>query len=220
LAILPSCASEPSADQRTAAQIIATRFDPSVDFGSFTTFAIDPVVTLTSDATSGGVAGAVGNELIIRQITANMTARGYVQTDVSSGADMGINATIFTRVKAETNVTAGYWWGLPGYGGTPSFWGFPTGAYYAPWTYESLAFKSSTLIIQIVDLRHPMSTAVVSQTHAIDAGILPDGGIGVALDVAWTALLHSFVAANGTLVPEIPGAIDQAFAQSPFLQRR
>lgn len=220
LAILPSCAAEPTADQRTAGQIVATRVDPSVEFSSFSTFAIDPVVSTTSDATNGGVAGAVGSTVIVNQIVANMLARGYQQTDVSSRPDMGINATVFTRVKPETNATAGYWWGLPGYGGTPEFWGFPGGVYYAPWTYESLAFKSTTLIIQIVDLRDVMSASVVSQRRAFDAGILPDGGLGVALDVAWTAILHGYVAENGTLLPEVPGAIDQAFAQSPYLQKR
>jgi hypothetical protein len=133
---------------------------------------------------------------------------------------MGISATVFTRVKTETVVTTGYWWGTSGFGATPAFWGFPVGGYYAPWTYESLAFKSTTLIIQIVDLHDVMSAAVVNRTHVVDAGILPDGGLGVALDVAWTALLHGYVLADGTLVPEIPGAIDQAFAQSPFLQKR
>ena len=77
LAILPSCASQPSADDRTAGLIVATRFDPNVDFGALPTFAIDPVVSTTSDATSGGVAGAVGNAVIINQIVANMQARGY-----------------------------------------------------------------------------------------------------------------------------------------------
>jgi len=220
LAILPSCASEPSANDRTAGQIVATRFDPSVDFGALPTFAINPVVSTTSDATSGGVAGAVENAVIINQIVANMQARGYRQTDVASKPDLGINATVFTRLKAETNVTAGYWWGLPGYGATPTYWGYPSGAYYSPWTYESQAFKSTTLIIQIVDLRDVMSASVVGRTHTLDAGVVPDGGITIALDVAWTALLHGYVAANGTLLPEAPGAINQAFVQSPYLQAR
>jgi hypothetical protein len=229
LAILPSCASEPSADDRTAGQIVATRFDPSVDFGSFSTFAIDPVVSTTSDASSGGVAGAVGNAVIINQIVANMLARGYRQTEVSSGPDMGINATVFTRVKSATSVTTGYWWGLPGYGATPAYWGYPAGTYYAPWNYESLAFKSTTLIIQIVDLHDVMPVSVsplgtpegvVGRTRAIDAGAFSDAGTAVALDVAWTAVLHGYVVEGGTLVPEVPGAIDQAFAQSPYLQKR
>src|SRR5262245_45557284 len=107
LAILPSCASEPTADERTADRIVATRFDPSVDFGSFSTFAIDPVVSTTSDVSSGGVAGPVANAIIINQIVANMQARGYQQVDVASGPDMGMNATVFTRVKADTTVTTG-----------------------------------------------------------------------------------------------------------------
>ena len=221
MAFLPSCGSQPSADDRTAGLIVATRFDPNVDFGALPTFAIDPVVSTTSDASSGGVAGAVGNAVIIDQIVANMQARGYRQIDVASKPDLGVNATVFTRVKAGTTVSAGYWWGLPGYGGTPEFWGVPTGAYYAPWTYESLAFKSTTLIIQIVDLRDAMSASVVGRTRPFDGGLLPeDGGITIALDVAWTAILHGYVAENGTLIPEAPGAIDQAFVQSPYLQTR
>jgi hypothetical protein len=220
LAILPCCASEPSADDRTSNQIIATRVDPVVDFGSFSTFAVDPVVSTTGDATDGGVAGDDASAIIINQVIANMVARGYRQTDVSSHPDMGINATIFSRIKQQTVVTTGTWWTSPGYGGTPSFWGFPDGTYYAPWTYESLAFKSSTLIIQIVDLRHVKPATVVDQTHPIDAGTLADGGSVPALEVAWTALLHNFVLASGTLLPEVPGAIDQAFRQSPYIEKR
>ena len=117
-------------------------------------------------------------------------------------------------------MSTGYWWGLPGYGATPTYWGYPSGAYDAPWTYQSQAFKSTTLIIQIVDLRDVMSASVVARTRTFDAGVFPDGGITIALDVAWTAILHGYVAENGTLLPEAPGAIDQAFVQSPYLQTR
>jgi hypothetical protein len=218
LALLPCCASEPSADDRTAGQIIATRFDPSVDFGTFSTFAIDPVVSTTGDASTGGVLDAAGSAVVVNEVISNMQARGYRQTEVSSRPDMGINATVFSRIKATVTVT-GDWWALPGYT-APAFWGYPGGAYYAPWNYESLAFKSTTLIIQIADLRDVLTADVVGRTRAIDAGISPDGGSAAALDVVWTALLHGYVAVGGTLLPEVPGAIDQAFVQSPYLQKR
>ena len=51
-----------------------------------------------------------------------------------------------------------------------------------------------------------MSASVVGRTRVFDGGLLPaDGGITIALDVAWTALLHGYVAENGTLIPEAPG---------------
>ena len=49
------CDSVPVAEIRAAEPIVVTKFDPAIDFGSFSTFAVAPTVPLISDVSDAGM---------------------------------------------------------------------------------------------------------------------------------------------------------------------
>ena len=122
------------------------------------------------------------------------------------------------QLNAATVESVGAWWGAPGYAGAPSYWGYPTAGYYAPWSYSTVAYKAGTLIIEIVDLRDGVVVG------ALDASVGPPGaeaGASGGLKVIWAAYAHSVTTSLlGSFGPEALAAIDQAFLQSPYLQRQ
>jgi hypothetical protein len=199
----------PTPDQRTADLIIVTKFDPSFDFRAPSTFAIVPTVTILSGSIidAGNFNPAAGQEIIDR-IVENMVSRGYTQTTKEALPDLGIDVTALVQFQAAAGASAGFWWGVTGYPTLPPYWGYPTGSYYAPWAYSTVAWKSGTLLIELVDLRGPRLK-----------GATADGG-AVLVEEAWAGILHGTLALDASPGAQVLSAIDQAFAQSPYLDKR
>ncbi|HKQ69106.1 MAG TPA: DUF4136 domain-containing protein [Polyangiaceae bacterium] len=210
------CAPAPDIAERTTREIIATTYDPKIDFGSFATFAVASPVSVVSDTTDAGTLSADDSALITDRISANMRDRGYLQVETSSRPELGLSATVLSRVDTATVVSPGYWWGLPGYGATPSYWGYPGGSYYPGFGYSSVAFKSATLIIQMADLR---DAGASPPSPLADAAFSSDRGT-LGIEVAWVAFAHGYASLQADLAPAAPLAVDQAFAQSPYIRKR
>jgi Domain of unknown function (DUF4136) len=220
---LTACASRPNVTDLTSGPIVATKFDPAVDFGSFATFAINPTVSLTTDlGDAGGTLPPDNAASVVDAITANMSARGYQRVGITERPALGLQATVSLQLNTATVGSAGSWWGAPGYGSTPAFWGFPSSFYYAPWSYSTIAYKAGTLIIEAVDLRDPGVGLTVPDASvgppASDAG---DGGTAFRLEVVWAAYMHAVTQELlSSFGPDTQAAINQAFLQSPYLQRQ
>jgi hypothetical protein len=201
----------PTVDERTAEPFVVTRYDTTIDFGGFSTFAIAPMVSLVSDVIDAGFLPLMGGDMIIASVTSHLEERGYTQVEPTARPDLGVVVTALVRLKVETNVFPGYWWGQPGYVAPPTFFGFSDGFYNAGWGYSSMAFKSGTLIIDMFDLRDP------GRAPLLDGGAPRDAG-GVALESVWVGIGHGSVTLRASFAPTVLAVIDQAFAQSPYLQ--
>jgi hypothetical protein len=208
---LGACATQPDVSELVSIPVVATKFDPSIDFGSFETFAVNPTVSLVRDIGDASTSGTLSPDtasVIVDRVTANMTARGYRLVAVSERPQLGMQLTVFQQLNVTTVASSGFWWSAPGYPSVPSFWGFPTSTYFSPWSYSSQAYKAGTLVIELVDLRDAGSNA------SSDAS-------GERLEVAWSAYAHAVTTSLlSSQTEQALAAIDQAFLQSPYLTRR
>jgi hypothetical protein len=186
--------------------VVATRYDPKVDFGAFDTFAVNPTISVLRDVGDAGTLSPDKAAAVVDRIGTNMSARGYQMVDVSERPSLGLQATIYTQLNTTVATTSGSWWGAPGYAGTPAYWGYPGSSYYAAWSYPTNVYKSGTLIVECVALRD-------TATRAVDPG--------AGLEVAWTAYGHGIA---DELLTSLESAglasIDQAFVQSPYLRHQ
>jgi len=217
---LAACVSRPNVTDLTSEPVVITRFDPSIQFGSFDTFAVNPSIAVLHDVGDAGTLPPDTTAAVVDRMTSNMSARGYRQVDFAERPSLGLQATVYMQINTATATATGTWWGVPGYAGPPGFWGFPGSSYFASWTYPTNLYKSATLIVELVDLRDgsPFASADASVgPPGVDAG---DAG-GGSLEVVWTAYGHG-VADELLTSLEAAGlaAIDQAFLQSPYLQHR
>jgi hypothetical protein len=214
---LGACAAEPSVDELISEPVVATKFDPQVDFGTFDTFAVHPTVSVVRDVGDGGTLSPDTAAELVDRITTNMSSRGYRLVATSDRPSLGIQATVYLQIGVATASYGGYWWGVPGYAGAPSYWGYPYSQYYAPWSYATAAYKSGTLIVECIDLRD-------AGTAAPDASVGPpgtDAGATGRLEVVWSIYAHAVAGSLlSSLSPDALSAIDQGFDQSPYLQRR
>jgi hypothetical protein len=223
LVLLAGCISYPDSSERIDDDIVYThRADRN--FGLYKTFAVDPVVHLAAVQADGTVEPATldkaTSDALVAQVVSNMKARGYEQVASSQKPDVGLTLTAISGL-ASGVVSGAYYWGYYGY-----YWGYPGWGYYYPYQI-TYAYKTGTLLIDLVDLVN--SEGKFRQDGGIaaaDAGTAPVPG---ALPVVWTAAaykadvdvknLNDVITVSNAGVIRAQQAIDQAFKQSPYLQR-
>ena len=185
--------------QPGVAGAVVTYRAPGVDFAGFGTFALASRVGLVTDAQSGKVFADAPD--FLAALEAHLAARGFLKVadlDPASPppappvADLSVSVTALEVAGA----AAGYWSDFAGYSQPPDL-GFPGYAWAYPWSWLSVTFIPGTVLVEIADAR--------------------DRGAG-QMTVVWGALAYG-VASDGNWngAPAI-AALDQAFAQSPYLQ--
>ncbi|WP_276481533.1 DUF4136 domain-containing protein [Paraflavitalea pollutisoli] len=200
LAVTTSCRKTPSLDKLSSDFVVETKYDNTVNFKEFKTFAIRDTIALSTDNPKDSVWYDKDAQSIISEVIKQLTAYGYtrVAPGAAGKADLGVQL-VAIRNKTMYNVTPGYWWGYPGYG-DPWYWGdYYDWYYYTPY-YYSYSIKTGTLAVEIVDLK--------------------DAKTNQKLNIVWTGIGSGQIGnAQAFLVDQCIKSVDQAFAQSPYLKQ-
>lgn len=184
-------------DSISSTPSIVTVVDSGQQLHAARTYAMPDTIIHSLRAQGAGVIGHDADPQILARIRANFDARGWRRTtDVATARpDVAVLVMLFERTNTSVAYTGwwgdwGYWPGWPSYG--PDWtWGYPAGA-------ATFEFESGTLGIAMLDLR---------------------GGDPTFKNVPllWVAGIQGAVIT--TSVGDVLGAVDQAFAQSPYLER-
>lgn len=206
LALAGACVEPPGLDELLDQRIVVTQFDPNADFASFTTFAMVDSISVYGAFDAGTPLETVDPALAgptLAEIASQLESRGYRQVDRSAHPDLGVNVEAFVQLRVATVTQYGTWWG---YGtASPGYWGFSGTVVLAPFGYQTIAWRSGTLVIELYDLR--------------DAR--PPNAVDPPIAVVWGALIHGVIGPVGgpPLTTAPIAAIQQCFAQSPYLGR-
>lgn len=178
---------------------VTTLVDSQSPLKTATTFALPDTIVHPARAQGADVIGHEHDAQILALIRANLTKLGWREiTDVTAERP---DVVVLTAVLEKTNTGVAYtnWWGSWGFWpgwpvsyGSDWFWGYPANA--VTFTYES-----GTLVIVMLDVEHG------------DAG-------AKRVPILWAAALNGIVM---LATPEdVLTGIDQAFTQSPYLERQ
>ena len=180
----------------TTGVAVLTYDAPGTDFGAFSTYAIVSQITVVNDTTGVPVYSFQPAPEILGAVERNMAARGYVlvaRIDPASpplvpvDADLAMNVSVLVGTDY-AYVPCDYW----------TWWGVPGYSCDFPW--EWVAYRVGTLLMELGNLggRQPGPPPVVPRVWA---------GAGYSV----------LTPENAQNVQIAVGAIDQAFAQSPYL---
>ena len=203
---------EHASAERVDEKRVVTGRSPVANFGNYLTFAIDPTVhvaAVQADNTAGTTdADPRMSEGVMNRLSDKLMRRGYNRVLTQEDPDLGLTITAIGILQAgalnESDWNRHY----------SSYWGFPGWSYYYPHDVH-YDYETGSLIIDMVDLRNvPRSKPV--RTPEPDDDHSPS-----ALAVVWTMIGYkAYLGENGTSrVSNATQAIDQAFAQSPYLMR-
>lgn len=196
------CRKEPNLSNLSDDFLVATLYDETADFGEYVTYKIvDQVGIVTNDPNGDTLLPAnIANQLINR-VKSNMNARGYTNLpfDSTADADLGVNIFAINQLNEGNVISPGYWWGYPGYY-DPYYWGCYSCYYYYPFSY-SYSYNTGTVVMEILDLKN----ADANNDKVI---------------VLWTGLGNGLLSNFNSINTQYGlDAIDQAFIQSPYIQR-
>jgi hypothetical protein len=172
-----------------------------VTFTSFRTFDLADSLLVIGQSDKPEYSQSNNALALIQQVRVNMENLGYIYTPDNPDADLGIQMTFVIKTERYVKYyNDPYWWlDYPGY--WPSgYWGNWTGFYY-PYP-VSYTYTTNALITDMVDL----------------TGDQRDGS--EPLEVVWTSYIGGpagYSVQND--VNRLKVAVDQAFVQSPYLNR-
>ena len=201
LAILATaCHKEPTPQDADNELLVYTSPSKDVTFTSYKTFDLVDSLLIIGQSDKPVYSQSDNALALIQQVRTNMEKLGYIYTPSNPDADLGIQMTYIIKTERYVKYyNDPYWWlDYPGY--WPSgFWGNWTGFYY-PYP-VSYTYTTNALIVDMVDL--------TTEEKADEP-----------LEVIWTSYIGgpASVYADDN-VARIKVAIDQAFAQSPYLDR-
>jgi hypothetical protein len=136
--------------------------------------------------------------VIAAQVRSQFLSLGWIEKADTVGGNPDVVVVIGVTTRVEEGVSYAGWYGnwgyLPYWGGAdPAWaWGAPVGA--IPYTYEV-----GTMVLTMVDLRAPRRTTK-------------------QVPVLWVGAMNGILN-GGDVLPRVFTGIDQAFEQSPYLQR-
>ena len=192
---LAGCSDNVSSSVITGTSVI-TYHDPAADFGSYKTYAITNKLAVYKEVGGLPVYGFVPSPLIFAAIDANMAARGYVKVatidpenppPVPPDADLAINPVVLQGSRF-AEYPCDYW----------SWWSYPGYGCSSPWTW--VPYSVGTLIVPLADLRNS-----------------PPLGSLLSFDIVWTGAAYAVLPTGSGSTLGAVSAVNQAFAQSPYL---
>ena len=196
-----ACQKEPYPQDSDSEYLVYTEPAKDVNFADFLTFDIADSLLVIGQSDKPQYSQSNNALALIQAYRTNMETHGYIYTPSNPDADLGIQLTYIIKTERYVQYYGNdpYWWlDYPGY--WPSgYWGNWTGWYYPyPVTYT---YTTNALIADMVDLT-------------------PDVKDATPLKIVWSCYIGGpagYSVQND--VERMKAAVDQAFAQSPYLSK-
>lgn len=198
--IAAACQKEPYPQDGDSEYLVYTSPAKDVDFSEFTTFDIADSLLVIGQSPKPEYSQSNNALAIIQAFRTNMEKLGYIYTPSNPDADLGIQLTYMIKTERFVQYyNDPYWWlDYPGYW-SPGIWGDWYGFYYPrPMVYS---YSTNALVADMVDL-----TA--------------EQGSGKSLEIIWSVYIGGPAGPSAAYdVQRMKAATDQAFAQSPYLNK-
>ena len=197
--LLAACEKDPDVHELDDKYLVYTDYDTDIDFSAFHTYYLPDSILLMSNKLAPDYWTDNNALNIINAYADNMTALGYTRTEHREDAELGLQISYVANRYQVTSVgSPAWWWGYPGYWDI-AYWG-NWGYWYYPYTI-SYGFSTGSFITELLDLKAPQ-------------------GDEKQLPIIWSNYLTGILSVSQTYDNQraIEG-VNQAFAQSPYLQR-
>ena len=205
-----SCQKEPSTSGLSNEYLIYTSHDTEASFSAFASYYVaDSILLIGRESvdSSGHKQPLYWSDAdalsLVNSFVAAMNSRGYQRlTDPAQRqtADVGLQLSYVESTTYFVGFNNPYWWSYYPYYWSPDYWGAWYGWYY-PFAVAYYGYTTGSLLAEMVDLG-------------------AESGSGKSLPILWNAYVSGLVGDNGKInIPRTIVAIDEAFAQSPYLQK-
>jgi hypothetical protein len=181
---------------------VSTNYDPDAVFNSYATYSLPTdTIGFVSNSSNDTIIVAKNSDFprpVLSAVRANLNARGFTEVKKNENPDLGINVLVVNDFNVFQQVIYPSYGGYGGgYGGYYSgYYGY-SGYYNYPYI-NTYAYNTGLLVVEMVDLKNRTPQNEVK--------------------VIWDAYLGDIYSTLDR-IPESVQAIDQAFTQSPYIQK-
>ena len=197
--LLAACHKEPYPQDSDNEYLVYTSPGKDVNFKNYKTFDIADSLLVIGEKDKPVYSQSQSALALIQAYRINMEKAGFIYTPSNPDADLGVQLTYVIKTERYVKYYDDpYWWlDYPGYW-PAGYWGSWTGYYYPrPVVYT---YTSNALLADIVNLTGEQEE-------------------GKPLEVLWTSYIGGPVSSSLQQdVQRLTSAVDQAFAQSPYLK--
>ncbi|HUL59722.1 MAG TPA: DUF4136 domain-containing protein [Anaeromyxobacteraceae bacterium] len=200
--LLASCSTYTAPNSVVYGTDVVTQYKPQADFATYQTFSVDPTVVVVDGTGTVSTTYVVDGTFVAANIADHMRAANYEEL-AWPGIGTPSTADLQIKLNAALGSQAVYY---PGYcGWYPYYYGC-----YPSWTYAG-SYSFGTLTITMGDAKNSPP---------------PSGNANINL--VWNAALYGVLSSYYTGTPgsgnnvnwgRINAAVDQAFADSPYITR-
>lgn len=195
-----SCQTEPDSAELIDQMVVSTNYDPEANFGLYTTYALPTdTIGFVSNSSSDTIITSDQSDfpaLVLGKIEDNLNAFGYSRVERDEDPDIGVNVMVVNDYNVFQELVYPGYYGYPGSYYYSGYYGY--GSYYSYPYVNTYAYNTGVLIIEFIDLKNKT----------------PDNKVKVVWD-AYLGDVYSTVDRNA----QAQEAINQAFAQSPYLAK-
>ena len=195
LLVSVSCQKDPDTSELNGNFLVLTDYDTSEDFEDFETFYIpDSILLITADKNASYWKDDQAR-LLLDNVAECMKEYGYIRVADKELADLGLQLSYIESTYYFTSYNNPYWWwDYPGYW-YPGYWGGWNSWYY-PYS-VSYNYTTGSLLLEMLKLDDDSRK----------------------LSIIWDAYMSGLLYSSNRLNIQLSAnAIEQAFAQSPYLK--
>ncbi len=197
LVALGSCQKEPSTSSLHKDYLVYTAYDANVNFADIDAYFLPDSILLIGPHDKPTYWKEDHAQEIIARVAAEMDAAGFVRTTEKSAADVGLQLSYVERRTYFVGADFPHWWGWYPHYWSPTYWG-DWGGWYYPYSVQ-YGYTAGSLLIEML---HLTTTAATNRK----------------LPVIWDAFISGLLTSSAQVNQQRTlDAIEQAFAQSPYL---
>jgi hypothetical protein len=180
--------------------VVSTNYDEGINFQQYSTYSMstDTIGFVSNQSPNDTILVQDSNtdypRPVLQKVQSNLNALGYTRVDNNDNPDWRINVYVVNDFNLFQQVVYPSYY-YPSYYG----YGYGYGSYYGYPYVNTYATNTGSLVLEILDLKN----------------ITPDNKV----KVIWSAYMGD-VYSTIDLVKQSQEAIDQAFTQSPYLQKQ
>ncbi len=194
-----ACQKEPSTSGLHNDYLVYTGHDTDTDFVTLETYYLPDRILLIGNHDKAEYWEDATAQEIIARVAAQLDAAGFQRIEDKESADAGIQMSYVERETYYVGYDYPYWWWYYPYYWAPSYWGDWVGWYYPFRVYYG--YTSGSLLIEMLDLEGTTES-------------------GKKLPIVWNAFISGLLSSSERLnLERTLSAVDQAFAQSPYLHQ-
>ena len=192
IVILTSCEKDPDTDRLDNDYLVLTNYDSSTDFSSFNNFYVIDSILIINDQTKPTYWKNENSRRIIDAFNGHFEARGYTKVAKGNDADIVLQLSYVNTTYYFSNTVGPWWYGYPGY------WNWGGGGWYYPFSFY-YTYSTGSIIGELVDRKSTRSDK--------------------KLTIIWNTYISGLLYGNNLSYFRTMDAINQAFAQSPYLKK-